>query len=92
MPKHVTTIRLDEALRKKVLIRAKKMGLSLSEVVHLLLKSYADKEVSIGVVQYPKKYMDMIHKELDEMHRLRRAGKLKSYASGKEMMDDILKE
>ncbi len=90
MSKHVTTIRLDDALRKKVLFEAKKTGLSLSEVIHLLLVSYADKEVKIGVTQYPKKYMDIIHKEIEEMRRLRRLGKLKSYRTAKDAFDDIL--
>ncbi len=91
MAKRPTTIRLDDRVRKSAQREAEKMGLTLSGAIHLLLEAFSKGEMEIGVTQYPKRYLEKIHKELDDMERLRKLGKLKSYASGQEMMDDILK-
>ncbi len=90
MTKHLTTIRLDERLKKGVQKKAKKYGLTFSDIVHLLLDAFVTGEVEVGVTKYPIKYLKQINKEIDEMDRLRRAGKLKSYASAKEMFKAIL--
>lgn len=90
MPKHVTTIRLDDALRKKVLRQAKKDGMTLSDVVQFLLAAFARGDLEIGVRQYSKAYLDTLHKEAEELRELNRAGKVKRYKTAKEAFDDIL--
>lgn len=88
----VTTVRLDERLRKKVMREAKKAGLNFSDVVQMLLAAFAEGSVHIGVTRYPPGYIEKLEKEADEADRLLRSGKAKTYASAKEMLADILKE
>lgn len=90
MPKHPTTIRLDAALYKEALHEIKKTGLSFSDVVHLLLRAFVQGTVHIGVSQYPEGYVQTLEKESAELSRLYRKGKAKGYATGKELVDDML--
>jgi hypothetical protein len=90
MAKRPTTIRLDDTFRKKALQKAKKDGFTLTDAVYQLLAGYVRGDIEIGVTQYPKWFLDKIHKELDDMEKLRKLGKLKSYHSAKELFDDIL--
>lgn len=90
MAKRPTTIRLDDRLRKSAQREAEKIGLTLSGAIHLLLEAFSKGEMEIGVTQYPKGYVEKLHKEMDEMERLQRMGKLKGYGSAKELFDDIL--
>ncbi len=53
MIKHSTTIRLDQILYKEATKNAKRLGLSFSDVVHLLLTAFVKGTVRIGVSQYP---------------------------------------
>ncbi len=92
MAKHTTSIRLDDDLRKKVLRQAKKDGLTLTDVVHFLLAAFARGEMQIGVTQYPKEFLDKLHKDAEDLRKLSRAGKVKRYTSGAEMIADILGE
>lgn len=92
MTKQSTSIRLESDLYKVVLKEAKKAGLSFSDVVHMLLRAYAEGNVHIGVTQYPPGYLEALGKEAEELRRLHRAGKVKSYASAKELFDDILEK
>ena len=90
MSKHPTTIRLDQTLYKAVLKEAHNAGLSFSAVVHLLLQAFTQGTVQIGVTQYPQEYLKKLEKESKELSRLYRKGKMKGYASSKELFDDIL--
>lgn len=90
MTKHPTTIRLDPNLYKKVQREAKKDGLNFSSVVHFLLYAYTEGSVHIGVTQYPKGYIEKLHKEADELDEHIRKGKAKSYPSSKALFNDIL--
>ena len=90
MAKDVTTIRLDSALRKAILREAKKAGLSFSDIAQLLFRAFVDGTVQIGVTQYPKGYIEKLHKEADALDRAFRKGKVRSYSYGKELFDDIL--
>lgn len=87
---NATTIRLDPALKKAVMRLAKERGLSLSDVIKLLLHSFLEGTVDVGVTRYPDAYAKMIKKELRETKRLVKEGKIKSYTSVKEMFDDLL--
>ena len=90
MNKSVTTIRLQPDVRKAVVREAKKWGLSFTDIVNILLRAYLHGSVQIGVTDYPKWYLDKIHKEADELRRLSRQGKAKTYASAKELFDELL--
>lgn len=90
MAKRPTTVRLDDQLHKKVQREAKKMGMTMSGVIHHLLVAFASGEVEIGVTQYPKGYLEQLEKEADELRELRRQGKVKGYRSAKELFDDML--
>jgi hypothetical protein len=92
MTKNPTTIRLDPQLYKQTLREAKKVGLTFSGVVHLLLRAFTEGSVHIGVTQYPKGYLETLEKESNELSRLYRQGKVKGYTSAKEMFADILGE
>lgn len=91
MPREITTIRLQPALRKAILREAKKAGLTFSDVVQLLLRAFVDGTVQIGVTQYPPKYLETISKEARALRKAHRAGKVKGYSTAKEMFDDILR-
>lgn len=91
MPKDVTTIRLQPALRKAVFREMKKSGMSFSGIVQLLLRALVDGTVQIGVTQYPKGYIEKLHKEADALDKAYSKGEVRSYGSGKELLDDILK-
>lgn len=52
MPAPSTTIRINPALHKKVLRQAKKMGLTFSDVVNLLLRAFVRGNLRIEVNQY----------------------------------------
>ena len=91
MPKDITTIRLQPALRKAILREAKKAGLSFSDIVQLLLRAFVDGTVQIGVTQYPKGYIEKLDREAAALRKAHRAGKVRSYGSAKELFDDILK-
>jgi hypothetical protein len=90
MAKKPTTIRLDTRLHKEVVRRARKEGLNFSGVVHLLLLAFTQGDLQIGVTQYPKKYIEAIEKESEELSRRYRQGRVKGYGSAKELFDDIL--
>lgn len=90
MSKYPTTIRLDKDLYKKVQRQAEKEGLSFSNVVHLLLHAFTQGEVQIGVTQYPPGYLEKLGEEADELREQYKKGKVKTFASAKEMFDDIL--
>jgi antitoxin component of RelBE/YafQ-DinJ toxin-antitoxin module len=90
MSPNATTVRLDPKLKKAVMKLAVEDGFTLTDVIKMLLRFYAEGSVNIGVTRYPKAYADMIKKEASETRRLYRQGKIKGYTSAKEMMDDIL--
>ena len=90
MSKHPTTIRLDPQFYKDAQQKAYKSGLSFSNVVHLLLTAYIDGEIRIGVTQYPPRYLATLGKEADALRKQYGQGKVKSYASSKELFDTIL--
>ena len=90
MAKQTTTIRLDARFRKAIVREAKKAGLNFSDIVNLLLRAFVDGTVQIGVTQYPKGYIEKLHKEADALNNAFRKGKVRSYASGKELFNDIL--
>ena len=90
MMKQTTTIRLEPRFRKAILREAKKTGLNFSDIVNLLLRAFVNGTVQIGVTQYPKGYIEKLHKEADALDRAYRKGKVRSYGSGKELFDDIL--
>ena len=90
MVKQTTTIRLDACFRKAIVREAKKAGLNFSDIVNLLLRAFVDGTVQIGVTQYPKGYIEQLHKEADALRKAHRGGKVKGYSTAKEMFDDIL--
>jgi hypothetical protein len=90
MAQHATTVRLDPQLKKAVMKLAKEDGLSFSDLVYLLLKSYSQGDRKIEVTHYPGWLEKRILKESRKTMRLYKQGKLKGYTSVKEMMDDIL--
>lgn len=90
MMHNATTVRLDPRLKKAVMKLAQEDGFTLSDIIKMLLRFYAEGSVNIGVTRYPKAYADMIKKEAKQTIRLYRQGKLKGYTSAKTMMDDIL--
>lgn len=51
MPKNVTTIRLDSVIKRKITRMAKNMGLTFSDVAQMLLRAYADGDITIEVRQ-----------------------------------------
>ncbi|OGJ61171.1 hypothetical protein A3C37_05335 [Candidatus Peribacteria bacterium RIFCSPHIGHO2_02_FULL_53_20] len=91
MPKHPTTIRLDQSLHKQVSREAEKHGLNFSNVVHLLLQAYIEGSVHIGVTQYPKGYIEQLEKESASLMRQYKKGKIKSYSSANALFNDILR-
>ena len=84
-----TTIRLDPTLKRGVEMRAKKLGLSFSEISRLLFAAFSEGEVIIGVRQYPDAYASMMRKELAEMQQARRKGSVKLYSSTDELFRDL---
>lgn len=90
MAKRPTTIRIDEDLYAKVLRAARKAGLSVTDILHLLLRGYVEGNVHVGVTQYPKHFIRALERESEELSRLYRTGKIKSYKGGGEFLDDIL--
>ena len=90
MPTNATTVRLDPKLKKAVMKLAEEDGFTLSDIIKMLLRFYVEGAVTVGVTRYPNSYAAMIKKEAKETMRLYRQGKVKGYASAKEMMDDIL--
>ncbi len=90
MSPNATTVRLDPRLKKAVMKLAQEDGLTLSDIVKMLLRFYAEGSVNVGVTRYPKAYATMIKKEARETMRLYRQGKIKGYTSAKIMMEDIL--
>ncbi len=90
MSKQPTTVRLDSHLYKQASQEARKAGLTFSSVVHLLLRAFTEGTLQIGVTQYPERYVKELEKESEELSRSYRKGKTKSYASSKELFDDIL--
>jgi antitoxin component of RelBE/YafQ-DinJ toxin-antitoxin module len=90
MVKQPATIRLDPRLYKEVQKEADKAGLTFSSVVQLLLNAYIEGTVQIGVSQYPRRYLDTLVREADDLRRRHREGKVKGYASAKELFDAIL--
>lgn len=90
MPKHPTTLRLDDRLYKEATKKAEKAGLTFTGVVHLLLMAFTEGTVKVGVTQYPKEYLAAIVKEADALRASHRKGKAKKYASSKALFDDIL--
>ncbi len=90
MPKDVTTIRIQPDIRRAVLRQVKKSGMTFSNIVNLLLQAYLDGTVHVGVTQYPKGYLEKLHKEADALRKASRAGKTKVYSSAKELFDDLL--
>ncbi len=90
MPKQPTTVRLDPALYKQVLREAKKAGLNFSAVVQLLLHAFVRGTVHIGVSQYPEGYLETLERASAEVSQLYRKGKVKGYASSKQLFDDML--
>lgn len=90
MAQNATTVRLDPRLKKAVMKLAQADGLTLSDIIKMLLRFYAEGSVNVGVTRYPKAYAAMIRKESRNTVRLLRQGKLKAYSSAKEMFDDIL--
>ena len=88
--KHPTTIRLDDQLHKEAIRQAEKVGLNLSSVIHMLLNAYVEGNVQIGVTQYPKKYLETLEKEADQLRKQNRKEKVKTYSSAKGLFDDIL--
>lgn len=91
MSPHATTVRLDPKLKKAVLKLAQEDGFTLSDIIKMLLRFYAEGAVDVGITRYPKAYAAMIKKEAKKTARLYRQGKIKGYTSAKTMMDDILK-
>ena len=91
MVKQTTTIRLEPRFRKAIIREAKKAGLNFSDIVYLLLRAFLEGSVHIGVTQYPKGYIETLNKEADSLDRAYRKGKVRSYHSGKELFDDILR-
>ena len=87
--KHPTTIRLDMNLYKDVKQQARKVGMSFSSVVHMLLLAFTDGSVKIGVSQYPKGYLEALTRESDELSLLARKGKVKGFSSSKKMFEAL---
>ncbi|MBI1812998.1 hypothetical protein HY285_04035 [Candidatus Peregrinibacteria bacterium] len=90
MPHHATTVRLDPKLKRAVMKRAKKEGLTFTDVATFLFQSFAVGERKVEMTHYPKVYAEMIQREAREMKRLSREGKLKRFGSVKELFDSIL--
>ena len=88
--KQPTTMRIDPRLHGEALREARKAGLTFSGIVHLLLSAFVDGTVHVGVTQYPTEYLAALGKEADQLRRLHRSGKAKSYSSAKKLFDDIL--
>lgn len=86
----ITNIRLDPNLKRKIERIAREMGVTFADIVRMALHAIASGRWHVGPTEYPPEYVDMILKEAKETRRLRKAGKLKGYTSGKEMIDDIL--
>ena len=89
-----TNIRLDPALKKKILQRAKKEGLSLTEVAKFLFRAYAEGRISIGILEatpeYPPHVVEMILQATAEMQKQRKKEALKGFSSGEELINDML--
>ena len=92
MANPATNIRLDPKLKRKIERIAREMGVTFSDIVRMALHAIASGRWHIGPTEYPPEYVEMILKESEEMDRQIKAGKLKGYTSGKEMIDDILSE
>ncbi|OGJ54877.1 hypothetical protein A3D11_00740 [Candidatus Peribacteria bacterium RIFCSPHIGHO2_02_FULL_49_16] len=90
MPKHPTTIRIEQNLYRETVREAEKIGLNFTSVVHLLLYAFMEGTVQIGVTQHPPEYLAALGKEADSLRHQHRKGKAKRYASSKALFDDIL--
>ena len=90
MVKQPTTIRLEKGLRDDVLREARKAGLDFSGIVHLLLLAFVRGDVHVGVLPYPKGYLETLGREAEELRSQHRKGKTKRYTSSKELFDAIL--
>lgn len=86
-----TTVRLDPKLKQAVDKRAKALGMDFSEVARVLFASFSVGDISIGVTQYPDKYVKMLRAEERRMEKEYKSGKAKLYGSAKELFDDLLK-
>ena len=91
MANPVTNIRLDPKLKKNIEHIAHEMGVTLADIVRMALHAIASGRWHVGPTEYPPEYVDMILKEAKETRRLRKAGKLKGYTSGKEMIEELRK-
>ena len=88
MVPHATTIRLDPKLKKAVMQRAKKYGITFSDAATILFHSFALGEMDLSI-RYSKKYLDSLERESKKTMGQYRQGKIKGYTSAKELMDDL---
>lgn len=100
--------RIDPKLKRAFAKLAKKLELSVSDFLHMLMRAVVDGKIHVAFLQgtpdicplcgpdpaakYPPGYLEELAKEAEETLRLYKAGKIKGYTSAKEMMRDILKE
>lgn len=103
-----TTARTDPKLKQAFARLAKKLELSISDFINMLMRAAVDGKIHVAFLQeshdvcplcgpdpaakYPLGYLEELEKEADETLRLYKEGKIKGYTSAKEMMRDILKE
>lgn len=93
MSQQTTTIRLDPKWKKKAAKRAQEMGLSFSDIVRFFVQAFAEGKVSLGFIEeetkYPPEYIAELHKEIEEMERMRKEGMLKEFSTVEDFMADL---
>ncbi len=87
-----TTIRLDTAMKKKVLALAKKYGLTFTDIVCIALGEILHRGAHITATEYPPGYIEELEKEAEETYRLYKEGKIKGYDNPKEAIDAMHRE
>jgi addiction module RelB/DinJ family antitoxin len=83
-------IKIEPAVKERAQKIADELGLSLSSVVKVLLKQFIrTKQLSVGLREIPNA---SLRKELQQAEEDIKAGRVISFASGKEVLDYLDRE